>query len=139
MNRVIDLKQLSVPQLNAIRAILADGSIATAETKKAKRLKQLEAENAELKRKDSRRAVLADIGIDIDDDEIYWLSLSDSLFNFVVMKCSEVKTEVAIASTTHSLKIPPIISQRELSVLDTVRQGFAERKNGNGTRGLEDG
>jgi len=139
MSRKLDLSSLSVPQLLAIRTILSDGSIATAETKKAKRLKQLEAENAELKRKESRRAVLADIGIDIDDDESYWLSLSDSLFNFVVKKCSEIETEVAIASTTHSIKIPPMISQRELSVLDTVRQGFAERKNGNGRRGLVDG
>ena len=93
----------------------------------------MQAENAELKRKDSRRAVLTDIGIDIDDDESYWLSLSDSLFNFVVKKCSEVKTEVAIASTTHSIKLPPMISQCELSLLDTVRQGFNEirdRRNG---------
>ena len=129
----IDLSLLSVPQLKSIRAILTDGSIATAETKKAKEFKRLQAENAELKRKKSRHVVLADIGIDIDDDESYWLGLSDYLFNFVVKKCSEVKTEVAIASTTNSIKIPPIISEPELSVLDTVRQGFNEiraRRNG---------
>ena len=79
--------------------------------------------------------VLAGIGIDIDDDVNYWLGLSDSLFEFVVSKCSEIKTELAIASTTNSIKIPPIISQHELSVLDAVRQGFAERKNGNGENG----
>jgi len=130
MSRKLDLSSLSVPQLLAIRTILSDGSIATAETAKAKRLKQLEAENAELKRKDSRRAVLADIGIDIDDDESYWLSLSDSLFNFVVRKCSEVKTEVAIASTTMTMKIPQLGAEPVLNTYEIVREGLKARRNG---------
>lgn len=135
--RTINLSELTTPQLLAIRQVLVSGSIASAETKKVKRLKQLEAENAELKRKESRRAVLDGIGIDIDDDEKYWLGLSDSLFEFVVRKCSEVKTEVAIAERTQSLKIPPMISQRELSTIDTIRQGFNEIKDrSNGNRGL---
>ena len=130
---IIDLSRIPTPELWEIRNILKHGAKATAETKKAKEFKRLQAENAELKRKESRRALLADISIDIDDDESYWLGLSDSLFDFVVKKCSEVKTEVAIAERTQSLKIPPMISQRELSVLDTVRQGFNEirdRRNG---------
>ena len=130
MNRAIDLKQLSVPQLKAIRTILTDGSIANAETKKAKEFKKLAAENAELRKKDSRRAVLTDIGIDIDDDESYWLSLSDSLFNFVVKKCSAVKTEVAIASTTMTMKIPQVGAEPVLNTYETVREGLKARRNG---------
>ena len=129
MNRMLDLSKVTTPQLLEIRRILASGVEATAETAKAKRLKQLEAENAELKRKESRRAVLADIGIDINDDLNYWLGLSDSLFEFVVGKCSSIKTEVAIAERTMSLKIPPIISERELSMIDTIREGFSEIRN----------
>ncbi len=128
--RKIDLSLLSVPQLRAIRTILVDGSIASAETKKAKRLKQLEAENAELKRKETRRGVLADIGIDIDDDESYWLGLSDSQFNFVVEKCSGIKKETAIASTTMTMKIPQIWTEPVRNTYETVREGLKARRNG---------
>ena len=128
--RMLDLSKVSTPQLLEIRRILTGGVLAESETKKAKRLKQLEAENAELKRKDSRRAVLADIGIDIDDDESYWLSLSDSLFNFVVKKCSEVRTEVAIASTTMTMKIPQVGTEPVLNTYETVREGLKARRNG---------
>lgn len=130
MNRVIDLKQLSVSQLKAIRAILAGGSMASAETKKAKEFKKLQAENAELKRKESRRAVLTDIGIDIDDDESYWLSLSDSLFEFVVKKCSGVKKETAIASATKTMKIPQVGTDPVLNTYEAVREGLKARRNG---------
>ena len=128
--RKIDLSLLSVPQLKAIRTILTDGSIASAETKKAKEFKRLQAENAELKRKDSRRAVLADIGIDIDDDESYWLSLSDSQFNFVVEKCSGIKEEIAIASATMTMKIPQVGTDPVLNTYETVREGLKARRNG---------
>lgn len=131
MNRVIDLKQLSVPQLKAIRAILTDGAIASAETKKAREFKRLQADNERLKKLDKRREAVQSAGMDWDSD--YFMSLDDKTFNFVLEKMQQVKTEVAIASTTHSIKIPPIISQRELSLLDTVRQGFNEirdRRNG---------
>ena len=130
MSRKLDLSSLSVPQLLAIRTILSDGSIATAEIKKAKEFKRLQAENAELKRKESRRAVLADIGIDIDDDESYWLSLSDSLFNFVVKKCSGIKKETAIASTTMTMKIPQVGTEPVLNTYETVREGLKARRNG---------
>ena len=132
MNRLLDLSQVPTAELREIRNVLKFG--AKAYTSRAgDEARRLAAENAELRKKESRRAVLADIGIDIDDDEKYWLGLSDSMFEFVVMKCSEVKTGVAIASATNSIKIPPIISQRELSIIDTIRQGFNEvrdRRNG---------
>ena len=128
--RTINLSLLSVNQLNAIRTILTDGAIASAETKKAKEFKKLQAENERLKKLNTRREAVESVGLDWDSD--YFMSLDDKTFNFVLEKMRQVKTEVAIAERTQSLKIPPMVSERELSVLDTVRQGFAERKNGNG-------
>jgi hypothetical protein len=130
MNRILDLGKLSTPQLLAIRSILAGGAEATAETAKVKRLKQLEAENAELKRKESRHVVLADIGIDVDDDESYWLGLSDYLFNFVVKKCFGIKKETAIASTTMTMKIPQVGTEPVLNTYEAVREGLKARRNG---------
>ncbi len=135
--RKIDLSLLNVPQLKTIRAILADGSIATAETRKAKEFKKLQAENERLKKLDKRREAVESAGLDWDSD--YWMSLDDKSFDFVLEKMRQVKIEFAIASATNSIKIPPIISQHELSSLDTARQGFVERKNGNGRRGLQVG
>ena len=56
-------------------------------------------------------------------------------------KIDYAKKQAAIAEATRivPLKIPQMLHTEELSVLDTVRQGFAERKNGNGSRGLADG
>lgn len=131
--KMLDISKIPTPELREIRNVLKYGAKAYA-SRAGDEARRLAAENAELRKKDSRRAVLADIGIDIDDDESYWLGLSDSLFEFVVGKCSAIKTEVAIAERTQSLKIPPIISARELNTIDTIRQGFNEikdRRNGN--------
>lgn len=128
MTRVLDLSKLTKTQLLGIKAVLQDGTVAEAGAKEVAR--KLKEENAQLKKVNERRDVVESAGLDWDSD--YWMSLDDKTFEFVLQKMTQVRTEVAIASTTHSLKIPPLISQRELSVLDTVRQGFAERKNGNG-------
>jgi len=52
MNRKLDLSQLSVPQLKAVRAILVGGTTAEADTqsKAGKLARALKEENAELKR-----------------------------------------------------------------------------------------
>lgn len=128
MTRVLDLSKLTKTQLLGIKAVLQDGTVAEAGAKEVAR--KLKEENAQLKKVNERRDVVESAGLDWDSD--YWMSLDDKTFEFVLQKMTQVRTEVAIASTTHSVKIPPIISQRELSVLDMVRQGFAERKNGNG-------
>ena len=128
--RTIDLSKVPTPQLLEIRRILQGGVLAESETKKAKEFKRLQAENAELKRKESRRVVLADIGIDIDDDESYWLSLSDSLFEFVVKKCSGIKKETAIATTTMTMKIPQLGTDPVLNNYEVVREGLKARRNG---------
>ncbi len=132
--RMIDISKIPTPQLLAIRRILTGGVLAESETKKAKELKILRAENTRLKRLNDRRAVLDRFDEDIDSDLEYWLNLDDKTFQFVVEKMKDIEVECTIAEKTNSIKIPPMISQRELSLLDTVRQGFAERKNGNGNR-----
>lgn len=131
MKRVLDLSQLSVPQLLEIRRILIGGVEASADARGIAR--RLKAENERLKKANQRRDVIESAGLDWDSD--YWLSLDDKTFEFVLDKMKHVRTEFAIASATQSIKIPPMISQRELSVLDTIRQGFSERKNCRGCYG----
>ena len=133
MKRVLDLSQLSVPQLLEIRSILSGGVKATADAKYVAR--KLKAENEQLKKANQRRDLVESAGLDWDSD--YWLSLNDKTFEFILDKMKQVRTEVAIASATQSIKIPPMISQRELSVLDTIRQGFSEHKNCRGYYGQE--
>ena len=127
--KMLDISKIPTPELREIRNVLKFGAKAYA-SRAGDEARRLAAENAELRKVNQRRDLVESAGLDWDSD--YWMSLNDKTFNFVLEKMRQVKTEVAIAERTQSLKIPPIISQHELSVLDTVRQGFAERKNGNG-------
>ncbi|MFC1902657.1 hypothetical protein ACFLX4_01120 [Chloroflexota bacterium] len=132
--RMIDISKVPTPQLLEIRRILTGGVLAESETKKTKELKMLQAENTRLKRINDRRAVLDRLDVDIDSDLEYWLNLDDKTFKFVVGKMKDIKVECAIAEKSCSMRIPPIISQRELSTIDTIRQTFNEikdRRNGN--------
>lgn len=127
--KMLDISKIPTPELREIRNVLKYGAKAYA-SRAGDEARRLAAENVELRKKDSRRAVLADIGIDIDDDESYWLSLSDSLFNFVVKKCSGIKKETAIASTTMTMKIPQVGAESVLNTYETVREGLKARRNG---------
>ena len=130
--RNINLSLLNVPQLKAIRAILTDGAIASAETKKAKEFKKLQAENERLKKLNERREIVESAGLEWDED--YYMYFNDKHFLIAVRNLSNAMKQVALAEKTNSIKIPPIISQRELSTIDTIRQGFNEikdRRNGN--------
>lgn len=129
MKRLLDLSQVPTAELREIRNVLKFGAKAYA-SRAGDEVRRLAAENAELRKKESRRAVLADIGIDIDDDEKYWLGLSDSLFDFVVKKCSGIKKETAIASTTMTMKIPQLGIEPVLNTYETVREGLKARRNG---------
>jgi hypothetical protein len=122
----VDLSSLSLTQLCAIQDVLL-GKVAIAEERKElndlrdyKRKQEVIAE---------RRSILKQIGEDIDDDFKYWTTLDDRLFNFVVGKLKEVKVERLLAESTCSIKVPPLISARELNVIDTIRQGFDDLKN----------
>ena len=129
----IDISKITTPMLLAIRRILAGGVEATAETAKAIRLKQLEAENARLKKVNERREIVESAGLEWD--EYYYMYFNDKHFMITVRNISNAMKQTALAEKTNSIKIPPIISARELSTIDTIRQGFAEtknRRNGNG-------
>lgn len=129
MKRMLDLSQVPTAELREIRNVLKFGAKAYA-SRAGDEARRLAVENAELRKKESRRAVLTDIGIDIDDDESYWLGLSDSLFDFVVGKCSGIKKETAIASTTMTMKIPQVGTEPVLNTYETVREGLRARRNG---------
>ena len=127
----IDLSRIPIPELVEIRNILMYGAKAYAENTDLKRLKY---ENAQLKKIDHRRSVLSAIGIDIDEDRDYWLSLDDDTFRFVVGKMIDIRKEVALAEKTQSIKVPALISEQELNTLDIVREGLTNlrnRRNGN--------
>ena len=125
----IDLTKIPTPELIEIRNILKYGVRAYASKRENAELKRLKYENAQLKKIDHRRSVLAAIDIDIDEDKDYWLSLDDDTFNFVVGKIIDIRKEVALAEKTQSIRIPALISERELNTLDVIREGLANLKN----------
>jgi hypothetical protein len=129
----IDLTKIPTPELIEIRNILKYGVRGYASENPE--LKRLKYENAQLKKVDHRRSVLAEIGVDIDEDSDYWLSLDDATFNFVVGKMVDIRKEAALAEKTQSIRIPALVSAQELNTLDIVREGLANlknRRNGNG-------
>ena len=134
--RKLDLSLLSVPQLKAIRAILTDGAIASAETKSAKRLREAEAELTKLKTLQSRWQMIADAGLtDLfnhgDEDNKYILSHSDKHFNTLLRNLLWAKEQAKLAEATKGiLKVPQIPRAEELSSIEIVRKYFTERKNG---------
>ena len=133
----IDLTQIPTPELLEIKKILQYGARTYASRAENAELKHLRKENAQLRKIEQRRSILADIGIDIEEDRPYWLSLSDATFNFVVGKMADIRKEVAIAEATRSIKIPNLVAEPELSAYEQVRQGLAERKRNNGRKEIE--
>ena len=130
--RTIDLSQLSTNQLLAFRSALV-GQVATAETPKAKRLREAEAELAELKRKEEYRGICASYDLDFDDDPDYFLSFNKYHLHTTCKHLSDAKKDVALAERTHTIKIPPVFRAEDVSGIELIRQGFKERKNGHKT------
>lgn len=128
MNSVIDLKQLSIPQLRAIKAILTDGAIAMSETAKAKRLKQLEAENTQLKVMQERREIVQSAGLEWDED--YFMSFNDEHFQITVRNFVNMTKQVSLAERTCTMRIPQLPRAEELSAPKLIQQGLKNRKNG---------
>lgn len=128
----INLSQLTTPQLLAFRSALV-GQVATAETKKAKRLKDAEAELAELKRKEMYRDICASYDVVFDDDPDYFLSFSKNHLHITCQHLSDAQKDVALAERTHTIKIPPVFRAEDVSGVELVRQGFKDRKNGHKT------
>jgi len=130
----IDLTKIPTPELIEIKNILKYGVTAYASRREDAELKRLKYENSQLKKINDKRSILSTIGIDIDEDRDYWLSLDDDTFNFVVGKMIDVRKELALAERTQSISVPAVVSAQQLSTLDIVREGLANlrnRRNGN--------
>jgi hypothetical protein len=121
----LDLRTLSTPQLLAIRRILTDGdtSFASTETAELKNLREYKTRNEIL---NQRREILADIGIDINEDQDYWANLDSQTFQFVVQKLITVAHSRAEAENKH-MKIPRLIAPQPESAFDTALAGLRER------------
>jgi hypothetical protein len=124
---MIDLTTVPTPELVEIRKILKYGIKAYASKTENAELKNLKYENAELKKINERRPILSDIGINIEDDVTYWLSLDDTTFDFVVGKMANIVNQTT-AEKTRSVRVPALISQHELNTLGIVREGLARRR-----------
>jgi len=127
MKRVLDLSQLSVPQLLEIRSILAGGVQASADARSIAR--KLKAENEKLHEKNYRMGIVLSEGLDWFGHEDYWMSFNDRTFQFVVNRMSTAKKATA---ETKTIRVPQIYSEPELTPIDTIRTFFAERKNSRG-------
>jgi hypothetical protein len=61
------------------------------------------------------------------------MSFDDGAFeyflNLIIEQKAQTEKEIAIAERTNSIKVPRMIGTRELSAIDSVRQGFLERRN----------
>jgi len=133
---ILNVKSLTTPQLLAIRKILVDGALATSETKKAKELREVKAENARLEREKKVRGIVESHGLEFDSPE-YWMGLDKSgVLEFV---CARLETAMKIGEEAEAAaeklrtKIPPVFLTAfddEISPLDTVRKELKRRRNG---------
>lgn len=140
MRRMIDLSQLSVPQLLEIRRIIAGGVETTSETqsKAGKLARALREENEKLKREKRYREIVESYGLEWDDPE-YFLGQSEENLHKTCELFSDVKREAALAEKTNTMKIPPFFQVEEVSGIELVRQelnALKHRKNGRGEHDL---
>jgi len=127
--RKLDLSQLSVPQLKAVRAILVDGAEATV-SKAGDEARAARKELAELKREREYRAIVESYDLEWGDDSSYWLSFAiEDKLKWVCQKLSNAMKE-AKAEAKPIMKIPQMVRTADLNAYDTAKQGFADRKNG---------
>lgn len=130
MSRYIDLSKLTTPQLLALKSALV-GQIATSDVKETAR--RLKAENAELKRREKYREICASYELDFDDDPDFYLYFSEAHLHTTCKLLSNAKKQTALAERFgNRIAIPPMFGAEELSSIDLVREGFKNRKNGNG-------
>jgi hypothetical protein len=126
----VNLSTLSTPQLLAIRRILTDGATAFASTETAE-LKNLREYKARSELLNQRRELLADIGIDINEDQDYWIGLDNQTFQFVVQKLITVAHSRAEAENK-SIRIPRLITSKPESAYEIALAGLRERAKHNG-------
>lgn len=131
--RYIDLSKIPTPQLLMIRGVLVNGSIAAADSKEVKRLRK---ENSKLKLLNERWTLIRERELEAffrNEDRDYILGFSDINFEKTLALFEkhkhETEKELALSERTASIKVPRIVSQRDLDALDILREGFSERKN----------
>ena len=124
----LNLGELTKSQLIGLRQVLTTGNLAVADSKEVNKLRK---ENAQLKKLNARRKAVEAESLDWDSE--YWMSFDDGAFTFFLNLFAEKKRqaekEIALSEKTYSMKVPPIIAERELNALDTVRAGFGELRN----------
>lgn len=126
------IRGLSTVQLKAIRQVIVSGAEVVAERKYAnadgsKLLKALAAENEQLKKANARSDIVEAEGLGWDED--YWMSFDDGAFDYFLNLFVKQGKELALSERTCSIKVPALISERELNAIDTCREGFAELKD----------
>jgi len=133
-NKYLDISKIKTPQLLEIRRILTGGVEATAETAKAKRLKDVEAQVASLQKKEQYREFVTSYGFDFDADPSYWLSFAtEDRLKWICEKLTNAMElgESAFA-TKKTMRVPQIFNSTvELEGAELVRDVLKNRKNGN--------
>ena len=120
----VNLSTLSTPQLLAIRQILTDGATAFASTSETAELKNLREYKTRNELLNQRREILADIGVDINEDQDYWTGLDNQTFSFVVHKLIAVCQGKAQAE---KVRIPRLIAPQPESAYEIALAGLRER------------
>ena len=114
---IIDLEKIPTDALLEIRNILKYGINATAETKKAKELKRLQAENERLKKLNERRDIVEDAGLEWDEE--YYMSFNDKHFLIAVKNITRAMKQTSYAEK-NTMKVPQMPRVEELSAIDLV-------------------
>ena len=124
---IIDLSKIPTPELLEIRNILKYGINATAETKKTKELKRLQAENERLKKLNERREIVEDAGLTWDEE--YYMSFNDKHFMITVRNITRAMKLTSFAEK-ETMKVPQMPRVEELSAIELIQLGLKNRKNG---------
>ena len=122
----LNLQQLTTPQLLALRRILTDGDVAFASKSETAELKELREYKQRVETLNERRVVLAEMGINIDEDTDYWGGLSDTIFHFVV-RTFATACQGHGSAKAERLKVPNITAPPQKSAYEIALAGLRER------------
>lgn len=136
------IRELSTPQLLAIRQIIVSGTDATAQSNSYKvEAQQLRKELAEAKTFGKRWDMLEDAGVehvfDKKEDRDFILRFSDAHFDILLRDLIRIKehaVDAALSEITGTMKVPPLsFSERESefkSNYEIVAETLRARRNG---------
>ncbi len=124
----LDIKSLTTNQLLAIRSILTDGEVAFANKSETAELKELREYKTRNQTLNERRVMLAEMGIDIEEDQTYWVELTPAMFDFV---CHTLATRCHGTAQAETIKIPRMVSPPKKNAFETALRGLRERRGDN--------